>query len=64
MNIVPFLVVAVVVVVTPGVDMTVYALPAARGRAALRRRRTRAALDAVSGIVLVGFGVRLAFERR
>jgi len=44
--------------------LTVYALAAARGRAALQRPRVRAALDAVSGIVLVGLGVRLAFERR
>ena len=44
--------------------LTVYALAAARGRAALRRPRVRAALDYVSGVVLVGLGVRLAFERR
>jgi len=44
--------------------LTVYALAAARGRAALQRPRVRAALDTVSGVVLVGLGVRLAFERR
>ena len=44
--------------------LTVYALAAARGRAALRRPRVRAALDYISGVVLVGLGVRLAFERR
>jgi len=44
--------------------LTVYALAAARGRAALQRPRVRAALDYVSGIVFVGLGVRLAFERR
>ena len=44
--------------------LTLYALAAARGRAALQRPRVRAALDDVSGIVLVGLGVRLAFERR
>jgi threonine/homoserine/homoserine lactone efflux protein len=44
--------------------LTLYALAAARGRAALQRPRVRAALDYVSGIVLVGLGVRLAFERR
>jgi len=44
--------------------LTVYALAAARGRAALRRPRVRAALDYVSGVVIVGLGVRLAFERR
>ena len=44
--------------------LTVYALAAARGRAALQRPRVRDALDYVSGVVLVGLGVRLAFERR
>jgi threonine/homoserine/homoserine lactone efflux protein len=44
--------------------LTAYALAAARGRAALQRPRVRAALDYVSGVVLVGLGVRLAFERR
>jgi threonine/homoserine/homoserine lactone efflux protein len=44
--------------------LTLYATAAARGRAALQRRRVRAALDAISGAVLVGLGVRLALERR
>ena len=44
--------------------LTVYALAAARGRAALQRPRVRAALDYFSGVVLVGLGVRLAFEQR
>jgi threonine/homoserine/homoserine lactone efflux protein len=44
--------------------LTLYALAASRGRAALRRPRVRAALDYVSGVVLVGLGVRLALERR
>jgi len=44
--------------------LTVYALAAARGRAVLQRPRVRAWLDAVSGVVLVGLGVRLAIERR
>jgi threonine/homoserine/homoserine lactone efflux protein len=44
--------------------LTMYAVAAARGRAALRRPRVRAALDYLSGVVLVGLGVRLAFERR
>jgi threonine/homoserine/homoserine lactone efflux protein len=44
--------------------LTVYALAAARGRAVLQRRRVRAVLDYLSGVVLVGLGVRLAFERR
>jgi threonine/homoserine/homoserine lactone efflux protein len=44
--------------------LTMYAVAAARGRAALRRPRVRAALDYLSGVVLVGLGVRLAFEHR
>jgi threonine/homoserine/homoserine lactone efflux protein len=44
--------------------LTVFALAAARGRRVLARPRVRAALDAVSGIVLVALGVRLATERR
>lgn len=44
--------------------LTGYALAAARGRSLLRRPRIRAALDSLSGIVLVGLGVRLALERR
>jgi threonine/homoserine/homoserine lactone efflux protein len=97
----PFLAVAVVVVITPGVDMalvtknalvhgrgqalatlpellvlgalfnamgviwlTSYALLASRGRVFLQRTRVKRALDYVSGIVLVGLGLRLALERR
>lgn len=44
--------------------LSMYALVAARGRVALQRPRVRAALDYLSGFVLVGLGVRLAFERR
>jgi threonine/homoserine/homoserine lactone efflux protein len=41
-----------------------YASLAARGRNVLRRPRVKRALDRVSGVALVGLGVRLAFERR
>src|SRR5690242_9475002 len=41
-----------------------YAELASRGRDVLRRPRVRRALDRISGIALVGLGVRLAFERR
>lgn len=41
-----------------------YAELAARGRDLLRRPRVERALDRVSGVALVGLGVRLAFERR
>jgi threonine/homoserine/homoserine lactone efflux protein len=44
--------------------LTSLALVAARGRRVLARPRVRAALDYLSGVVLVGLGVRLAFARR
>jgi len=44
--------------------LTLFALAAARGRRVLARPRVRAALDWVSGIVLLALGVRLATERR
>src|SRR5439155_3061140 len=44
--------------------LTSYALLAARGRVFLQRPRVKGALDYLSGIVLVGLGLRLALERR
>ena len=44
--------------------LTTYALAASRARTALQRPHIRSALDYLSGVVLVGLGVRLAFERR
>lgn len=44
--------------------LTFYALAVARIGDVLRRPSVRRALDAVSGTVLVAFGVRLALERR
>lgn len=41
-----------------------YALLIGRASALLRRSRVRVALDRFTGLVLVGFGVRLAFEHR
>jgi RhtB (resistance to homoserine/threonine) family protein len=41
-----------------------YASVAARGRTLLQRPRVKAVIDRVSGMVLIGLGVRLAFERR
>jgi threonine/homoserine/homoserine lactone efflux protein len=41
-----------------------FAVAAARGRATLQRPRVRSSLDAISGVVLIGLGVRLAAERR
>ena len=44
--------------------LTAYALVVARSRNVLSRPRIKSALDAVSGCVLVGLGLRVAFERR
>jgi RhtB (resistance to homoserine/threonine) family protein len=43
--------------------LTLYALAVARARAWLLRSRVRRALDAITGTLLVAFGVRLAAER-
>ncbi len=40
-----------------------YALVTARARTALLRPRVRRALDAIAGVALVGFGLKLATER-
>jgi threonine/homoserine/homoserine lactone efflux protein len=42
--------------------LTLYALAVARAKAVLLRTRVRRALDALAGLVLVAFGVRLASE--
>jgi threonine/homoserine/homoserine lactone efflux protein len=44
--------------------LTAYAVAVARAGGVLRRPRVRRAVDAVTGAVLVAFGVRLATERR
>lgn len=41
-----------------------YVLVAAKASALLRRRRLSAAIDGLSGVILIGFGIRLALERR
>jgi threonine/homoserine/homoserine lactone efflux protein len=41
-----------------------YALLAARGRKVLGRPSVKRTLDRVSGLVLIGLGIRIAFERR
>ena len=43
--------------------LTGYALVVARARGVMLRPRVRRALDAITGIALLGFGVRLAAER-
>ncbi len=42
--------------------LTLYAVAVARAKAVLLRTRVRRALDALAGLVLVGFGARLASE--
>ena len=44
--------------------VTAFALAASRARASLARPRVQAALETVSGLVLIGLGVRVAVERR
>jgi len=41
-----------------------YAIAIGHASALMRRPRVRLALDRVTGVVLIGFGIRLAFERR
>jgi threonine/homoserine/homoserine lactone efflux protein len=43
--------------------LTLYAFAVARAKAVLLRTRVRRAFDALAGIVLISFGVRLAAER-
>lgn len=44
--------------------LTAYALVAVKASALLRRPRVSAAVDRLTGAVLIGFGIRLALERR
>jgi RhtB (resistance to homoserine/threonine) family protein len=44
--------------------LAAYSIAVGRASALVRRTRVRRALDRVTGIALVAFGVRLAFERR
>ena len=44
--------------------LTAYAIVAVRASALLRRPRVSAAVDRLTGAVLIGFGIRLALERR
>jgi RhtB (resistance to homoserine/threonine) family protein len=44
--------------------LATYAVLASRGRDLLSRPRVRKAMDRLTGVVLVGLGVRLALERR
>ena len=44
--------------------LALYAVIIGRSTALLRRPGVRKALDRFTGVVLIGFGIRLAFERR
>lgn len=61
---VPFLLLGGLFVVMTLAWLCSYALLAARISGVLTRPRVRAALDSLTGIVLIGLGVRLALERR
>jgi threonine/homoserine/homoserine lactone efflux protein len=60
----PFLLLGVLFVTMTLAWLCAYALVAARVSAVLTRPRVKAALDGLTGLVLVGFGVKLALERR
>jgi RhtB (resistance to homoserine/threonine) family protein len=44
--------------------LAVYSIAVGRASAVIRRPRVRRTLDRFTGVVLIGFGVRLAFEHR
>jgi threonine/homoserine/homoserine lactone efflux protein len=61
---IPFLVLGGLFVLMTVVWLSGYALVAVKASAVLRRQRVKATIDRVSGVILIGFGVRLALERR
>jgi RhtB (resistance to homoserine/threonine) family protein len=61
---IPSLVLGLVFLVMTLVWLIGYALVAVRASAVLRRQRLAAAIDRLSGAILIGFGIRLALERR
>jgi RhtB (resistance to homoserine/threonine) family protein len=60
----PFLALGAAFVLMTVVWLGVYCLIAARAAETLRRPRVKAALDRVTGIVLIAIGIRLATEHR
>ena len=60
----PFLILGAIFVAMTVLWLLAYTLVAARAAQTLMRPRVRAALDRVTGVVLIGLGVRLAVERR
>jgi threonine/homoserine/homoserine lactone efflux protein len=61
---VPFLLLGGAFVLMTVAYLLLYVLVAVRASALLRRRRVSATIDRLSGAILIGFGVRLALERR
>lgn len=61
---VPFLVLGGLFVLMTVVWLCTYALVAVKASELLRRPRVNAAIDRLSGVILIAFGVRLALERR
>jgi threonine/homoserine/homoserine lactone efflux protein len=61
---IPFLVLGGLFVLMTVVWLSGYALVAVKASAVLRRQRVKARIDRVSGVILIGFGIRLALERR
>ncbi|HXD67653.1 MAG TPA: LysE family translocator [Solirubrobacteraceae bacterium] len=60
----PFLVLGAIFVAMTVVWLLAYTVAAARAAQMLMRPRVRATLDRVTGVVLIGLGLRLAVERR
>ena len=60
----PFLALGTVFVLMTVLWLSAYCLAAARAAETLQRPRVKAALDRVTGIVLIGLGLRLAVEHR
>jgi RhtB (resistance to homoserine/threonine) family protein len=63
-DLVPFLLLGGVFVLMTLVWLCGYALVAVRISAALTRPAVKATLDRITGVVLIGLGIRLALERR
>jgi len=61
---VPFLALGAVFVVMTALWLTAYCLVAARAAETLQRPRVRAAMDRITGVVLIALGLRLALEHR
>jgi RhtB (resistance to homoserine/threonine) family protein len=61
---IPFLALGAIFVCMTALWLCAYCLLAARAAETLQRPRVKAALDRVTGIVLIAIGIRLATERR